>query len=591
MIALWMLHAAVLGALLTLAGLAADGALRLVGRPTRGVWAVVLALGVALPLLRLPWAMASAPAPVASAAPDVAASLDLSALPTDAAVAAPGRLAQLAGWLATDAVAAPAAWTALDAPLAAGWIAIGSLLALRAALAGRRMTGRLRQWPRVARDGLTLHVAPDLGPAVFGAVRPAVIVPRWALDDHRLPLMLAHEASHLRARDPLLLLAGLAAAVLLPWSPAAWYQLRRLRLAVELDCDARVLAGTGAPPSAVRAYGALLLDVAHRSTAARPLTALAPTLLATPSTLARRIHAMTTPRPRHAARRALPLAAGAALLVAAACELPRPTGPRAESRVPLTRVTAPVAAARADAAPVTIEDLRRAVRIAMPGALDERRGATQRLWVVQESDGRVRSVMRGTADATPGADRLAMRDVTIAELNGDAYVRTSPDLGGAATQPRLPADGIDGIDVYKVGPGRVFPDSTEAIYIRLKSAAAASASAPQRRVDATAVVMPRDGAKAPARVSVRGGTVTIQPTDSARRAGVGPTTLSVRAAGDTTGPKPLYFIDGVEFDGASSALPKPDRIETINVLKGTAAERKYGARAVGGAIEITTKQD
>jgi hypothetical protein len=589
MIALWMLHAAVLGALLSIAGLAGERALRLLGRPTRWVWAATLALGVALPLLRLPQASRVAP-PAAPAAAEVATPLDLSELPRSAESAPAGPVARLAGWMAMDAVEAPAAWRALDLPLAAGWATIGLLLALRTAVAGRRMSGRLRQWPRIARDGLTLHVAPDLGPAVFGAVRPAVIVPRWALDDDRLPLMLAHEAAHLRARDPLLLLAGLAAAVLLPWSPAAWWQLRRLRLAVELDCDARVLAGADAPPAAVRAYGALLLDVAHRSTAARPLAALAPTLLATPSTLSRRIHAMTTPRPRHAVRRALPPAVGAALLLAAACELPRPTGPRAEARVPLTQVTTPVAA-RAEAPTVTIDEVRSAVRAAMPGALDERRGATQRLWIVQEPDGRVRSVMRGTADAAPGADKLGMTDVTIAELTGGDWVRTSPDLGSSATQPRLPADGIDGIHVYKVGPGRVFPDSTEAIWIRLKTPGARTASAPQRRVDAAAVVMPRDGAKAPARVSLRGGTVTIQPTDSARRAGVGVTTLSVRSAGDTTGPKPLYFIDGVEFDGASSALPKPERIASIMVIKGAAAERKYGARAVGGAIEITTKQD
>ena len=49
------------------------------------------------------------------------------------------------------------------------------------------------------------------------------------------------EASH--GRDPLVLHAAALLALVTPWNLALWWLNRRLRLAVELDCDARVLAG------------------------------------------------------------------------------------------------------------------------------------------------------------------------------------------------------------------------------------------------------------------------------------------------------------------------------------------------------------
>ncbi len=45
----------------------------------------------------------------------------------------------------------------------------------------------------------------------------------------------------------------------MPWNLALWWQLRRLCLAVEMDCDNRVLSALGDP----NAYGELLLKVAE----------------------------------------------------------------------------------------------------------------------------------------------------------------------------------------------------------------------------------------------------------------------------------------------------------------------------------------
>jgi hypothetical protein len=53
--------------------------------------------------------------------------------------------------------------------------------------------------------------------------------------------IISHEQSHLEARDPQLLTVALFLLVLMPWNLPLWWQLRRLRRAIEVDCDARVL--------------------------------------------------------------------------------------------------------------------------------------------------------------------------------------------------------------------------------------------------------------------------------------------------------------------------------------------------------------
>ena len=55
---------------------------------------------------------------------------------------------------------------------------------------------------------------------------------------------------------------------------------------------------------------------------------------------------------------------------------------------------------------------------------------------------------------------------------------------------------------------------------------------------------------------------------------------------------PLYVIDGIML--SNGLMPKeidPSRIESIEVIKGAAAESIYGQRAVNGVIVITTKRD
>jgi hypothetical protein len=173
--------------------------------------------------------------------------------------------------------------------------------------------------------GEVVHVSPTAGPAVLGLTRPRIVVPAWLLeatpDEQRLAIV--HEREHLAARDPLLLVAACIAVALLPWHPASWWMLGRLRLAVELDCDRRVLArGIGR-----RTYGAALVDIAARC-ARLPLGV--PALADHTTHLERRLIAMTPAPISFRGPRALAVSAAAILTLVAACEARLPSSPEIE---------------------------------------------------------------------------------------------------------------------------------------------------------------------------------------------------------------------------------------------------------------------
>jgi hypothetical protein len=111
---------------------------------------------------------------------------------------------------------------------------------------------------------------------------------------------------------------------LLPWNLALWWMSRRLRYAIELDCDARVLQHRPDP----QAYGSLLLDVSERTIGgAMPIAAMAEPI----SLIERRIAAMTARVPRFALLRGAAAALIASTLTAVACAAPRPASTPAPS--------------------------------------------------------------------------------------------------------------------------------------------------------------------------------------------------------------------------------------------------------------------
>jgi hypothetical protein len=154
----------------------------------------------------------------------------------------------------------------------------------------------------------------------MGLVRPEIILPRWVLDRTREEqrLILAHEAAHLQARDPILLGIACALVALMPWNPALWIILSRVRLAIEVDCDTRVLRGG----VSARSYGSLLVDVAEH---AMPLRLAATALTDHSSHLRQRILAMQPRRISHPLLRAMSVAVLGIVALLAACEAKMPT--------------------------------------------------------------------------------------------------------------------------------------------------------------------------------------------------------------------------------------------------------------------------
>ena len=110
-------------------------------------------------------------------------------------------------------------------------------------------------------DGVRVMVTDAVGPATVGLVRSRVLVPRWvlALPSRQREYVLRHEEEHRRSRDGLVLFIASLPLILMPWSLAYWWILRRLCLAVEMDCDKRVVGALGD----AHAYGELLLRVAE----------------------------------------------------------------------------------------------------------------------------------------------------------------------------------------------------------------------------------------------------------------------------------------------------------------------------------------
>jgi beta-lactamase regulating signal transducer with metallopeptidase domain len=110
-------------------------------------------------------------------------------------------------------------------------------------------------------DGVPVVVTEAVGPATVGLLRSHVLVPKWvlAMPGVQRRYVLRHEEEHRSAHDARLLLLASLFIVLAPWDLAMWWQLRRLRLAVEMDCDNRVVGALGD----ANAYGELLFKVAQ----------------------------------------------------------------------------------------------------------------------------------------------------------------------------------------------------------------------------------------------------------------------------------------------------------------------------------------
>ena len=270
MIGSWMLYAVAVSALFTVAAHALERVVGARGRPRRMLWVVATSLSLAWPavtgLRRL-------------AADDT---LPVTVVPFTITVPSPTTIVPV--------VTTPARGEQIDRALAALWVALSALLLLRLVGGIATLRRARRAWRHQELDGMPVCVSPNVGPAVVGLRSMHVVLPEWILDLD-LPLralVLRHEQEHRTARDPYLLFGVAAAVCLMPWNPVLWFQARRLRLAIELDCDARVLRAHPTPER----YGLLMLTIAQRRSIAPTLFA---PMLAEPATqIERRIIEMRT---------------------------------------------------------------------------------------------------------------------------------------------------------------------------------------------------------------------------------------------------------------------------------------------------------
>jgi beta-lactamase regulating signal transducer with metallopeptidase domain len=329
MIAAWMIYSLLVGALLYAAARAAELVCRAVGAPTRFAWALALAAT----FLFSGNALRSARARATPAAPNRAVALGTIRPAETAREVAPPPTPVSHGWRAVHAIrgAMEAATNLLDPNALTGATPIDRALGVAALLCGSAaviylavMLGRLR---RVARrceprdlDGHRVLISDDIGPALIGIIRPRVIVPRWVLSlsiAERRDI-LAHEGEHASAGDPALVGVAALTVALLPWNVGIWGIFGRLRLAIEADCDARVLR----THVDAKSYGRLLLTVYERTIASRtPRLAF----VERRSHLEERIRRLARRRPRLASKRGVAAVVSSVALIAAACETTLPS--------------------------------------------------------------------------------------------------------------------------------------------------------------------------------------------------------------------------------------------------------------------------
>jgi|SRR5438270_3040908 len=301
----WMLYSIVVSLLMGLAALALERSAQIRQRPARWLWGTCMVASLAI--LFIP-PMASVQIPEITHADRATSSSEIPAPPQSTAIETSRFTLPIIGTDQTplsDGVSTLLDWT---------WRTASAALALVILASGAHLSWRRRQWHRGHLAGTAVYISEDCGPAVVGFLRPHIVVPRWLtkLSADQQELVIAHERSHLGAYDTQLLTIAVCLLACMPWNLVLWWQLRRLRLAIEIDCDARVLS-LGYP---VGRYSETLIAVGERHSASYAMTMAA---YGSKSFLEQRIHNMLRKKTRHARVWALALAClGVGLAVCAA---------------------------------------------------------------------------------------------------------------------------------------------------------------------------------------------------------------------------------------------------------------------------------
>lgn len=402
----WFTYSVVVGLLVGLSSWAAESALRAAGRPGRWAWVGGLAVSALIPLVALlgsmEWAQSVAMTPPTSVIPLVP--------------------------LAVVAESAGSRWS-VDGLLLVTWVVLvvvglAQIVRLNRAVERGRAAGARR---RVY--GMDVVVTRGLGPAVWGVRRPAILMPEWTLglDTRYRRLMLLHEGEHARAGDGRLVLACLLLAALVPWNLALWWQLARLRSAVELDCDERVLRRVRDPLN----YGGLLLEVGRRRSGPVLGVALVERMPILERRLRRIIDAARRPP---SMRKALWLGAPAALLLGIAVLTRSPMMPFDGTRP--DRIEPPEVVIMSEdpvftpftVAPelLNVDAVTRALESGYPPALrDAGIGGTVNVWLLIDPTGVVERTLVNHSSGYPALDEAALKVAGIMRFS-PAYNRKAP---------------------------------------------------------------------------------------------------------------------------------------------------------------------
>ena len=482
MIAWWMAQLALLGTLLAIAAHGAEAALVVSRKPTRWAWIAALVMTVVLGALA-PTRLATAS--VADRAWQATASgTTIKSIPESATALSLVRNAwhNASETLATLMQRSWSAWHDAVPSAIGSWLLIAwavASVALLALFVGVHLRYRRRRahWPLGSVHGTTVRIATDTGPAVIGVTNAEIVLPQWLLarGTREQELVLAHELEHVRAHDPILLVIAQVAVVLLPWHPAVWWMASRLRLAIELDCDRRVLR-RGA---STRDYGTLLIDLTdHRTGFGVGL----PAFSCRPSHLERRLIAMTPKRLRYPLIRVFATGAMASLAVLAACEAKLPTSDE------MDRMTASSAAAAAGrVAMIDTAKVFYYVNGVKVNKADADKLAAELIASVNvtqkgaQSGGEVRIVTRAAAahDSSLLPTRVYYRrsDATVPVDSLESALKRAGEL-----KPRTGFTGlmiVDGVITDPAAANRIAPDQIASVNVIKGAAATAQFSDPR----------------------------------------------------------------------------------------------------------------
>ncbi|NUQ21999.1 MAG: M56 family metallopeptidase [Gemmatimonadaceae bacterium] len=457
MIAAWMIYAAVVAALTVLAAHIAERTVRETTRPVRWLWLAAMILACLAPLATSPGRSTDGELTGASGQEDTFESI------ADGAELAGRRAPLLRSIPATVSVPASLAPTSLDRPLRVLWIAGSMAWLLVLAASARTVRRRAKEWVPTIVEGVPVLVSHSVGPALLGIFAPEIVLPAWVLElpHEQRTLAVEHERQHALVRDPLLLLAGALVLAAMPWNLALWYAWHRLRLAIEADCDQRVLR---VRPE-VHAYGSLILEVSERSLAsAAPVLALAEPA----SHLARRIDLMTTRLQRPTRVRLALTFIASGLCVVLACRAPRPAAPAPtpsaatfrELNELLTSMSKAGSNPTADSLARLLEEiqfpqpgdtiadstLRRAVESRYPAALRKGMGMRPLLWFVADARDSVLASATGHEGLTRTREGREVLEWASAERKFPDLVPPSMSPGGLLSWRQL-VTGRDTVDV------------------------------------------------------------------------------------------------------------------------------------------------